>query len=176
MSYRLFTPSVPTQLPAPPTRSVTPPKELFLPHTSATPYPKTYSRTFNVSESLSPMSTASPLRRNTNETSKLRLLLSFSTPFPPTALLLGFTRCSVRTYVPSPRRCFRCQAFGHPIKYCRAPTSRCPNCGSSSHGSCSASPSFPNCLSPHPSTHSTCPAYLHKKTLHLMTTLQLSRR
>src|SRR5215469_4804479 len=87
-----------------------------------------------------------PPRRNTNETSNPRLLLTFSTPFPPTPIRLGFTRCSVRTYVPSPRRCYRCQAFGHPLKYCRAPSPRCPNCGSTSHDSCSDPPSCPNCL------------------------------
>src|SRR5215469_10651584 len=118
-----------------------------------------------------------PPRRNTEETLNPRLLLTFSTPFPSTAIRLGFTRCSVRTYVPSPRRCYRCQAFGHPPKYYRAPSPRCPNCGSTSHDSCSDPPSCPNCLGPHPSSHPICPAFLHEKTIqHLVTAHKISRR
>src|SRR5215469_6528542 len=151
MSCPPSNPSVHTPLPVPLMPFVTPLKGRYMPPTYAILKLKTYSLTYSVSESVTQVYRF-PTRRNTEETSNPRLLLTFSTPFPPTAIRLGFTRCSVRTYVPSPRRCFRCQAFGHPLKYGRAPSSRCPNCGSSSHDSCSDPSSCPNCHGPHPAS------------------------
>ena len=40
-------------------------------------------------------------------------ILTFNRPTPPANIKVGFVRCTVQPYVPSPLRCFKCQQFGH---------------------------------------------------------------
>src|SRR5678816_4198375 len=67
-----------------------------------------------------------PPHKETPTVSNPCLLLTFSVPFPPTRVKIGFTVHLVRPYIPHPRRCFKCHKFGHPQKYCRSPQFICP--------------------------------------------------
>ena len=98
------------------------------------------------------------------------IVLTFDTADLPSAITVGYTRVSVRTYVPNPMRCFRCQRFGHtklrcrnrPVcakcsspdhldEECNSDTLRCVNCG--------------NTQPPHASFSRSCPAYLKEKEI-----------
>ena len=46
-------------------------------------------------------------------------ILTFNRPTPPATIKVGFERCNVQPYVPSPLRCFKCQQFGHHQDSCK---------------------------------------------------------
>lgn len=107
-----------------------------------------------------------PPRKDRPMTTNARLLLTFSVPFPPTEVKLGFTVHTVRTYVSFPRRCFKCHRFGHPQKYCRSSQTICPTCGSSLHPNCNKDPPCcPNCKGPHPASSVHCPFFTLEKEI-----------
>ena len=70
-----------------------------------------------------------PPRQDSPNTPNPRLLLTFNTPFIPTKVKIAFESYNVRPYIPRPRRCFKCQRFGHPRKYCRGERYICVVCG-----------------------------------------------
>ena len=55
------------------------------------------------------------------------VVLSFDTELP-SHVVLGFIRCKVRPYIPSPLRCNNCQIFGHHAAQCKRQV-RCVRCG-----------------------------------------------
>ena len=118
-----------------------------------------------------------PPRRETPDKPNPRLLLTFNTPYPPTKVKIGFTSYSVRTFIPRPRRCFKCQRFGHPRKYCRGQEDICPICGELFHTPCENTPNCRNCKGPHSASSFKCPSYLfEQEVLELCTIHKLSRR
>ena len=46
--------------------------------------------------------------------------LTFDAPALQKHIFLGFERFEVELYIPAPRRCFKCQQFGHGARTCRA--------------------------------------------------------
>ena len=54
--------------------------------------------------------------------------LTFDAPTLPEHIFLGFERFDVEKYIPLPRRCFKCQQFGHGARTCRATEDICPLC------------------------------------------------
>ena len=72
-----------------------------------------------------------------------RLLLTFTTPYVSPSVAVGWEQYSVREFVPSPRRCFKCQQFGHPRKYCRRSSEICVRCGDPLHDPCNNPVSCP---------------------------------
>ena len=102
-------------------------------------------------------------RRGSSPVGSPRLLLTFDVPHPPSYVYLGFTRLSVRHFIPRPRRCFRCQLFGHSLRTCRRQAT-CSHCGKLPHRPCPNPPACVNCGGPHPSDFSHCPSYLFEKT------------
>ena len=102
-------------------------------------------------------------RRGSSPVGSPRLLLTFDVPHPPSHVYLGFTSLSVRHFIPRPRRCFRCQLFGHSLRTCRRQAT-CSHCGKLPHRPCPNPPSCVNCGGPHPSDFSHCPSYLFEKT------------
>ena len=87
--------------------------------------------------------------------------LTFDAPTLPEHIFLGFEK-----YIPLPRRCFKCQQFGHGARTCRATKHICPFCsGTHKQDDCpnKESPKCPNCDSAHPATSRECPAFLTEK-------------
>ena len=72
------------------------------------------------------------------------LILTFDLLKLPETISAAWHNIKVRPYIPSPRRCFYCQAFGHLNTNCRKKAKGepqvCVNCGQESHGECSNTP------------------------------------
>ena len=94
-----------------------------------------------------------------------RLLLTFTTPYVSPSVAVGWEQYSVREFVPSPRRCFKCQQFGHPRKYCRRSSEICVKCGDPLHDPCNNPLSCPNCKGSHPASSNSCPVFLQEKEI-----------
>ena len=87
-------------------------------------------------------------------------ILTFDSCLLPERISIGWTQCSVRTYVPRPRRCFKCQGFGHGAGACRRETGRCVNCSGDVHElPCTRPPKCSNCNEPHPASSTNCSTY-----------------
>ena len=68
------------------------------------------------------------------------ILLTFSTPTLPEYITAAYFRVKVEPFIPSPLRCFRCQAFGHHRDRCNHSV-RCGRCAAEHEGdNCQATP------------------------------------
>jgi hypothetical protein len=87
---------------------------------------------------------------------------------PPAQVYLGWQTCKLKTYVPEPRRCYNCQGYGHPAKYCKklpiCPVcalghkyEECPNTG--------APKKCANCAGNHSASYKKCPKYVEIKNI-----------
>lgn len=75
----------------------------------------------------------------------------------PPDVKIGWTKCSVRQYIPRPRRCTKCQMFGHGVNTCRDESGTCYNCGEDVHElPCNRQPKCPNCEEQHPASSPSC--------------------
>ena len=84
-------------------------------------------------------------------------IITFDSCSLPTSVDLGWTRCSVRLYIPRPRRCFKCQGFGHGAVACRREMAVCFNCSQEQHElPCTRQPLCANCYEPHPASSTNC--------------------
>ena len=96
-------------------------------------------------------------------------LLTFDRYEIPGKIRVGMERKEVRQYIPRPRRCFNCQAFGHVGKYCKKPTGICPNCSQNAHLQrdevCRRTPKCKNCEQEHPTNYSRCPIYRREQEI-----------
>ena len=87
-------------------------------------------------------------------------ILTFGTTKLPDKINIGWTSCPVRIYIPRPRRCFKCQRFGHGATTCRSGVDICGKCGKTMHeGDCTEDMCCVNCGGPHPSFIRACPIY-----------------
>ena len=105
--------------------------------------------------------------------------LTFKSEYLPTHLFLGFERFPVKRYVPNPRRCFKCQKFGHSSRTCRSKEDVCSICAATDHSykDCNKqdSPHCSNYSGPHKASDQECPKYLiAKATLKLQAEKRLS--
>jgi len=97
------------------------------------------------------------------------LILTFNTTVLPRSVPVGFEWCRVRTYIPNPRRCFKCQRYGHFSSVCtRAEV--CANCSSTEHSHsrdnpCNLKSSCTNCGQEHPAYSKRCPRWLQEKEI-----------
>ena len=62
-------------------------------------------------------------RRRTNT-----VVLTFASPHPPKHITAGYLRVPVKSYIPNPLRCFKCQKYGHSSKACKN-AAICEKCG-----------------------------------------------
>lgn len=86
-------------------------------------------------------------------------LVAFSCPSLPTDVKIAFYILKVRPYVPRPRRCFKCQRFGHPAARCRSEETICA-CGRPQHeDTCQEPPVCVNCKGKHKASDAQCPAF-----------------
>ncbi|GBL91503.1 hypothetical protein AVEN_13703-1, partial [Araneus ventricosus] len=67
------------------------------------------------------------IRRDGQLLNTKHLILTFDSAKLPENIKAGYMRLSVRTYIPNPLRCFKCQRFGHSKTSCRG-TLTCARC------------------------------------------------
>ena len=103
-------------------------------------------------------------------------IITFDACNLPQDIRIGWTRCPVREYIPRPRRCYKCQAFGHGSKTCRSVEDICVTCGLTSHGiPCENDPKCSNCSESHPASSRDCFYYnLEQDTITLQTREKMS--
>ena len=93
------------------------------------------------------------------------ILLTFSSPTLPEKIIAGYLRLDVSPFIPSPLRCFKCQAFGHHRDRCPR-NARCGRCGAEhEEDSCSSPPSCVNCSGSHPSFSRDCPQWQREREI-----------
>lgn len=95
------------------------------------------------------------LTKNTNI-----YIVTFNTPILPEEVIIGFTVCHVKQYIPRPRRCFRCHGYGHSKTKCREEYSLCANCAKQEHGECLKPSKCINCGGNHSAASKNCATYL----------------
>ena len=95
------------------------------------------------------------------------MILTFDHFALPQKVSIGWVYYDVREYIPNPRRCFKCQRYGHGTKVCRSQEDRCANCGEFGHmdRGCSNPTNCCNCEEPHPSYSKKCQTYLQEKEI-----------
>ena len=106
------------------------------------------------------------IRRNNQEIPTKHLILTFATSELPQSIETGYTKTTIRPYIPNPRRCFQCQRFGHGSLSCRGrPT--CPKCGVQGHASdtCNETPHCVNCDGDHAAYSRSCPTWKKEKDI-----------
>lgn len=101
------------------------------------------------------------------------LILTFSSPNPPTKLFVGYMSISVRPYFRNPQRCFKCQKYGHSSKVCKN-TETCFRCGQPDHKGedCSNEEHCANCKGKHPSSSRNCKVFLEEREVLKLSTLE----
>ncbi|GFW61187.1 uncharacterized protein TNCV_434111 [Trichonephila clavipes] len=106
------------------------------------------------------------IRRYGQVVNTKHLILTFACPDLPQFITAGYLRCSVRSYIPNPLRCFQCQRFGHSKTTCRGkPTSaRCSEVGHDS-GECNGQEKGLNCKGDHPLYSRSCKTYTLEKEI-----------
>ncbi|XP_064474888.1 uncharacterized protein LOC135388931 [Ornithodoros turicata] len=104
------------------------------------------------------------IRRDGKEMATKHIILSFKLHTIPTNIKAGYLSCNVRPYVPNPRRCFKCQRFGHSSLACRGHLT-CPKCAGKDHTgeSCSNEYRCANCQGNHPVYSRSCPRWKDEK-------------
>ena len=91
------------------------------------------------------------------------LKVRFSSTELPASLYAVYMRYEVRPCHPLPRRCTRCQRYGHGRGSCRAKDERCSRCtGRHTSDGCDAPPCCAACQGPHPVTDRECPVWVAK--------------
>ena len=95
------------------------------------------------------------------------MILTFAHFALPEKISIGWTIYDVREYIPNPRRCFKCQRYGHGSKACRSQDDRCANCGEFGHvdRNCSNPTNCCNCEEAHPSYSKKCKTYIREKEI-----------
>lgn len=87
-------------------------------------------------------------------------VLTFNSTQKPDSIECGYAKLRVRTFIPNPTRCFKCQKYGHITLSCKD-SEICGKCSDSTHGSaeCNNSPKCNNCDGNHPSWSRQCPKF-----------------
>ena len=101
-------------------------------------------------------------------------VLTFDLLQLPPKIKAAWLRLEVRPFVPSPRRCFYCQRFGHVSNNCRrkikGEKSICSNCGQEEHGICCNTPSCVNCAECHPASSKKCDRFIMEREIQALRT------
>ena len=104
------------------------------------------------------------------------LILTFQGQKLPEIATVGFERCRVRPFIPNPRRCYKCQRFGHISKFCKQ-SEACAQCGSNEHSHtretpCMEEPWCVNCKGQHAAFDRRCPRLKVEKEAQRLKTIQ----
>ena len=105
-------------------------------------------------------------KKNGNKIGTRTMILTFDTPKRPDFIYTGYMRLKVKDYIPNPRRCFKCQKFGHTVKFCKN-DAICEKCGQSGHesGDCSNPIQCINCGEAHPASSRDCYQWIIQKEI-----------
>ena len=94
-------------------------------------------------------------------------VLTFDLVKLPSVIRAAWLRLEVRPYIPTCRRCFHCQRFGHVINSCRkrmqGEKGVCAQCGQGEHGECTNSPHCINCGEDHPASSKKCSRFIFEQ-------------
>ena len=96
------------------------------------------------------------------------LILTFDQRSPPEHVQAAFLRFPVRPVVPLPRRCTRCQRYGHKVGRCHAPLEICGMCGGEGHAEpfCAATTATcAACGGPHAAREPICPVWVFERSV-----------
>ncbi|GBN55113.1 hypothetical protein AVEN_10514-1, partial [Araneus ventricosus] len=106
------------------------------------------------------------IRRDGQLLNTKHLILTFDSNKLPEHIKAGYMRLSVRTYIPNPLRCFKCQRFGHSKTSCRG-TLTCARCAEVGHEStdCTRTEKCVNCKGEHTSFSRNCFAWKQEKEI-----------
>ncbi|XP_064461815.1 uncharacterized protein LOC135371790 [Ornithodoros turicata] len=106
------------------------------------------------------------IRRDGKEIPTKHIILSFKLHSLPSSIKAGYLNCNVRAYVPNPRRCFKCQRFGHSSQVCRGHPV-CPKCAGKDHTpeTCNNGFHCANCEGNHPVYSRSCPRWKDEKQI-----------
>ncbi|GBO16189.1 hypothetical protein AVEN_80383-1 [Araneus ventricosus] len=106
------------------------------------------------------------IRRDGQLLNTKRLNLTFDSNKLPEYIKAGYMRLSVRTYIPNPLRCFKCQRFGHSKTSCSG-TLTCARCAEVGHEStdCTRTEKCVNCKGEHTSFSRNCFAWKQEKEI-----------
>ncbi|GBO17031.1 hypothetical protein AVEN_80578-1 [Araneus ventricosus] len=106
------------------------------------------------------------IRRDGQLLNTKHLILTFDSAKLPEHIKAGYMRLSVRTYIPNPLRCFKCQRFGHSKTSCRG-TLTCARCAEVGHEStdCTRSEKCVNCKGEHTSFSRNCSAWKQEREI-----------
>ncbi|GBM78117.1 hypothetical protein AVEN_17044-1 [Araneus ventricosus] len=106
------------------------------------------------------------IRRDGQLLNTKHLILTFDSNKLPENIKAGYMRLSVRTYIPNPLRCFKCQRFGHSKTSCRG-TLTCAHCAEVGHDStdCTRTEKCVNCKGEHTSFSRNCFAWKQEKEI-----------
>ncbi|XP_064482546.1 uncharacterized protein LOC135395237 [Ornithodoros turicata] len=104
------------------------------------------------------------MRRDGKEVPTKHVVLSFKLHSLPSTIKAGYLNCHVRAYIPNPRRCYKCQKFGHGSQVCRG-QAVCARCAGKDHSSetCSNDIRCTNCEGNHPAYSRSCPFWQEEK-------------
>ncbi|GBN17569.1 hypothetical protein AVEN_224529-1, partial [Araneus ventricosus] len=106
------------------------------------------------------------IRRDGQLLNTKHLILTFDSNKLPEHIKAGYMRLSVRTYIPNPLRCFKCQRFGHSKTSCRGALT-CVLCAEVGHEStdCTRTEKCVNCKGEHTSFSRNCFAWKQEKEI-----------
>ena len=94
-------------------------------------------------------------------------VLTFNSVKLPRFIRAAWLRLEVRPYIPSCRRCFYCQRYGHVINSCRKKIKGekgvCAQCGQDEHGECNNPPHCINCGESHPASSKKCTRFIFEQ-------------
>ncbi|XP_037509715.1 uncharacterized protein LOC119386521 [Rhipicephalus sanguineus] len=107
------------------------------------------------------------IRRNNKQTPTKHVIITFGTSDLPESIETGYCKLRVRPYIPNPRRCFKCQRFGHGSQSCRG-RATCAKCASIQHISddCTSETTHcSNCEGDHAAYSRSCPTWKKEKQI-----------
>lgn len=107
-------------------------------------------------------------------TSTVLLIFELDVIERPRYVYIDYCRYAVHDFLPTPTRCYKCQAYGHIGKVCRATITRCPKCaGNHSAVDCSAQqPQCANCGGAHSAAYKGCPHYKEAEVVYNLASKQ----
>ncbi|GFY21426.1 uncharacterized protein TNCV_1165741 [Trichonephila clavipes] len=111
------------------------------------------------------------IKKDTSIIPTKHVILAFNSPKLPSTIKAGYLNCKIRSYIPNPLRCFKCQRFGHSQTACRGQLT-CSRCASVGHASsdCSLEQKCVNCSQPHSADTKLCSKWKKEKEIQTIKT------